>query len=203
MMTPGKPTPPGHEQWHTPPAHRVGDVLIQAGCIQQRIRELLAAMARDIGACELMVIGILRGSFIFLADLVRGMNEYGLHPRIDFVTASSYGGGTKSSGRVDVLRDLRTDVQGATVLLVDDILDTGRTLDTLRNHLLKAGARQVFTCTLLDKPSRRLVPISADYVGFQVPDTFVVGYGLDYDGRYRELPFIAQVAFDDAPPDSP
>ncbi|NCC53763.1 MAG: hypoxanthine phosphoribosyltransferase, partial [Spartobacteria bacterium] len=116
-------------------------------------------------------------------------------PRIDFTTLSSYGGGTESSGAVEIAKDMSVDVNGADVFLVDDILDTGRTLTFARNHAFEKGARSVRTCVLLDKPSRRIVPIEADHVGFEIDDFFVVGYGLDYDSYYRELPYIAKVTF--------
>jgi len=118
-----------------------------------------------------------------------------VHPRIDFITLESYYSGTESSGTVNVAKDLSLDIEGATVILVDDILDTGRTLTFAKRHLLEKGARDVRTCTLLDKPSRRLVPCEADFVGFTIDDHFVVGYGLDYDSYYRDLPYIAKVTF--------
>jgi hypoxanthine phosphoribosyltransferase len=146
---------------------------------------------------DLVMIGILRGSFMFLADLVRDLNGHGYHPRIDFISLESYGSGTESSGEVMVTKDISLDVADADVLLLDDILDTGRTLCFARDRLLERGARTVRTCALLDKPARRVVPVRADYVGFVVEDVFVVGYGLDYDSRYRELPHIAEVTFTD------
>lgn len=139
------------------------------------------------------MIGVLRGSFMFLGDLVRDLYVHELHPRIDFMTLESYGSGMESSGTVQITKDVAVDVAGASILLVDDILDTGRTLTFARNHLLSKGAVEVKTCTLLDKPSRRVIPIEADFVGFEIPDEFVVGYGLDYDSYYRELPYIAKV----------
>ena len=176
-------------------SHHVKDVVFTAAQIDRRVDELVSEMERACRAENFVMIGILRGSFIFLADLVRDLYLHGIHPRIDFITIESYGGETESSGQVRMVKDLRLDIAGADVLLVDDILDTGRTLQFTANHLKEKGAASVRTCALLDKPSRRVVPFQADYVGFTIPDEFVVGYGLDYDSRYRELPYIAKVTF--------
>ena len=134
---------------------------------------------------------------MFFADLVRELNRDGIHSRIDFTTMESYGKGTESSGAVKLVKEFNLDITGCDVLIVDDILDTGRTLTFAREYMMKKGANSVKTCVLLDKPSRRLVPIEADYVGFVIEDNFVVGYGLDYDSYYRELPYIAKVTFTD------
>jgi len=139
------------------------------------------------------MIGILRGSFMFLADLVRDLYPHGVHPRIDFLTLESYGSAMESSGRVTVTKDITVDVNGAEVILIDDILDSGRTLSFASRWVREKGASRVLTCALLDKPERRAVPFKADFIGFTIPDHFVVGYGLDYDSRYRELPYIAKV----------
>jgi hypoxanthine phosphoribosyltransferase len=175
--------------------HHVRTVLFSAEQIQHRVDQLVTEMQHDLRGDNVMMIGILRGSFIFLADLVRDLYPHDVHPKIDFITLESYGSGTESSGDVRVVKELRLDVAGADVLLVDDILDSGRTLSFASNYLRERGARSVKTCALLDKPSRRVVPFQADYVGFKIEDTFVVGYGLDYDSRYRELPYIAKVTF--------
>ncbi len=148
---------------------------------------------------HLVIVGVLRGSFMFLADLVRALNRHQLHPRIDFMTLSSYGGGTRSSGNVRILKDVSVDLDGADVLLVDDILDSGRTLRFAVRHIENKGARRVLTCCLLDKPARRAVDIRADFRGFEIPDVFVVGYGLDYDSHYRELPYIGEVVHSETP----
>jgi hypoxanthine phosphoribosyltransferase len=132
---------------------------------------------------------------MFLADLMRGLHRHNVHPRIDFLTLSSYGSGTTSSGTVDVIHDIREDISGADILLVDDILDTGRTLAFTKELLLERGARSVRSCVLLDKKAHRAVEFEADYAGFPIDDHFVVGYGLDYDNLYRELPHIAKVSF--------
>lgn len=175
--------------------HHVREVLFTAEQIEKRVNELVVQMAAECRMERVAMIGILRGSFMFLADLVRDLYLHDVHPLIDFMTLESYGSGTESSGVVHVTKDINLDVAGADVVLVDDILDTGRTLTFATNHIRARRARSVRTCTLLDKPSRRVAPFKADYVGFEVPDVFVVGYGLDYDSHYRELPYIAKVTF--------
>jgi hypoxanthine phosphoribosyltransferase len=185
------------------PPHHVGHVLIPEPEIQARVDALVTEMADDCRSDDLVLIGILRGSFMFLADLVRDLYQHGIHPRIDFFSLSSYGSGTESSGQVAVHRELSVDVEGADVLLVDDILDTGRTLAFAVAYLRERGARRVSTCVLLDKPARRVVPFQADHTGFTIEDAFVVGYGLDYDSCYRELPYIARVTFADDQTPSP
>ena len=175
--------------------HHVREILLTPRQIGQRVEQLVKDIAATCRSDNLVMIGILRGSFMFLADLVRELNQHSLHPRIDFITLESYGAGTESSGQVKITKDITVDVKNADVLLIDDILDTGRTLTFARRHLLGLEARSVRFCTLLDKPSRRIVPIEADFVGFTIEDRFVVGYGLDYDSYYRELPHIAAVTF--------
>lgn len=188
-------------RWRKHPApmkpHHVREVMISAEAIAQRVDTLVEEMQKACRSENFVMIGILRGSFIFLADLVRDLYQHGVRPRIDFMTLESYGSGTVSSGEVRVVKDIRMDVAGADVLVVDDILDSGRTLTFAKRHLLEKGAHSVLTCALLDKPSRRVIPFEADFVGFKVPDEFVVGYGLDYDSFYRELPYIAKVTFTD------
>jgi hypoxanthine phosphoribosyltransferase len=176
-------------------AHHIQQVLFSADQIEARVRALVREMAEGCRSENLVMIGILRGSFIFLADLVRELYRQDVHPRIDFMTLESYGAGTTSSGTVRVAKDVGMDVTGTDVLVVDDILDTGRTLSFAHQHLRARGARTVRTCALLDKPARRSVPFQADYIGFTIDDRFVVGYGLDFDGRYREVPHIACVTF--------
>ncbi len=173
--------------------HTLGGMLISAEQIAERVDQLVAELQAHCRVENLVLIGILRGSFMFLADLVRDLYQHGVHPRIDFITLESYGSGTESSGTVRITKDITVDVNGAVVLLIDDILDTGRTLSFARQLMKDKGAARVLTCALLDKPERRVVPIHADFVGFTIPDHFVVGYGLDYDSRYRELPYIAKI----------
>ncbi len=175
--------------------HHVRDIMITTEQIAQRVESLVSEMQASCQSDNFVMIGILRGSFIFLADLARHLYQHCMRTRIDFMTLESYGSGTESSGEVRVVKDIRMDVAGADVMLVDDILDSGRTLTFATKHLLDKGARSVKTVALLDKPSRRVLPFKADFVGFTVPDEFVVGYGLDYDSYYRELPYIAKVTF--------
>ena len=164
------------------------DEMISAKAIAARIE----ALSREIhaafdGTDKLVVVGLLRGSFVFIADLVR---ELDLPVEVDFLEASSYGDSTVSSREVRILKDLRGEIAGRDVLVVEDIVDTGFTLSHVL-HLLKARApRRLKTIALLDKPSRREVPMKADWTGFEIPDEFVIGYGLDYAGRYRNLPYI-------------
>ncbi len=177
-------------------AHDVKEILIDKQTIARRVDELVDAITIDT-VDNLVVIGILKGSFMFLADLMRSFHRHDVHPRIDFLTLSSYGEGTTSSGTVKIIHDLREEIVGADVLLVDDILDTGQTLAFTKKLLLDRGARSVQTCVLLDKKAHRAVDLEADHAGFLIDDHFVVGYGLDYDNLYRELPHIAKVAFHD------
>jgi hypoxanthine phosphoribosyltransferase len=176
--------------------HHIKDILFSEQQIKQRVEVMVKEMAEECrNTSNFVMIGILRGSFMFFADLVRELNRDGVHARIDFTTLESYGSGTESSGIVKVVKDFTVDVTGCNVFIVDDILDTGRTLTFAKNYLFEKGAASVKTCVLLDKPSRRIVPVKADHVGFEIEDTFVVGYGLDYDSYYRELPYIAKVTF--------
>ena len=175
--------------------HHIRHVLLSAEQIRDRVGRLVQEMALGCRGEDVVLVGILRGSFIFLADLVRELYRQDVYPRIDFMTLESYGADTESSGTVRLAKDVGMDLKGTDVIVVDDILDTGRTLSFARQHLLARGAHSVRTCALLDKPARRVVPFHADYIGFTIEDCFVVGYGLDYDGHYRELPHIACVTF--------
>ena len=175
--------------------HQLDTILFTRDQINQRVDELIDEIAADCDKDNLVMLGILRGSFIFLADLVRGFERHKLHPRIDFITLSSYGSGTKSSGQVKITHDTDVDLTNADVVVVDDILDSGRTLKFARDLFLERGARSVHTCVMLDKKTERAVEMEADHIGFPVDDVFVVGYGLDYDNHYRELPYIAEVTF--------
>ena len=158
----------------------------------QRIAARVDALAGAIAACELrepLVVAVLKGSFIFVADLIRALHAHGLKPEIDFVFLASYGTGT-TGGPVEVLRDVESEIAGRDVVIVDDILDSGRTLLFAKERLAARGARSVRSCVLLDKSARRTEPVGADFTGFECPDRFVVGYGMDLGNRYRELPFI-------------
>lgn len=150
------------------------------------------ALARSIAACDLralLIVAVLKGSFIFVADLVRALHAQGLKPEIDFIFLASYRNET-SGGPVEILRDVESDVEGRDVVIVDDILDSGRTLLFAKERLRRKGARTVLSCVLLDKKARRTEVVAADFAGFECPDQFVVGYGMDLGNRYRELPYI-------------
>ena len=177
--------------------YHIDEVMITPRQLARRVDEIAREIAAGARSDNLVVIGILRGSFIFLADLVRWFSMNDMHPRIDFMIMESYGHGTTAQKEPTVSRDCSIDLTGADVVVVDDILDTGRTLQKAVAHLASKGAKSIRTCALLDKPSRRAVPFEADFVGFKIADAFVVGYGLDYDGRHRELPHIAKVTFTD------
>lgn len=174
-----------------PPASHTIATLYSAETIAGRID----ALARSIAARDLqapLVVAVLKGSFIFVADLIRALHAHGLKPEIDFIFLASYGSGTKG-GPVEVLRDVESDVVGRDVVLVDDILDSGRTLLVAKERLRAKGARTVLSCVLLDKKARRTEMVAADFTGFDCPDRFVVGYGMDLGNRYRELPYIGIV----------
>ncbi len=174
-------------------AYDVKEILIDKNAIALRVDELVDLMAERAELDNLVVIGILRGSFMFLADLMRSFHRHDIRPRIDFLTLSSYGNDTVSSGTVSIIHDIREAIEGSNILLVDDILDTGRTLAFTKKLFLQRGACSVQTCVLLDKKVPRAVEFEADYVGFAIDDHFVVGYGLDYNNYYRELPHIAKL----------
>ncbi|XSG81965.1 MAG: hypoxanthine phosphoribosyltransferase [Methyloligella sp. ZOD6] len=168
--------------------------LYDAPRIAARVDELAQEIA-SAGLQRLVIVAVLKGSFIFAADLIRALHARGLAPEIDFIFLASYGAGTTSQGSVKVLRDVGTALSGRDVVLVDDILDSGRTLAFAKDLLLQRGASRVMTCVLIDKQGvERAVPIEADYTGFACPPEFVVGYGMDLAHRYRELPYIGVVA---------
>src|SRR5580658_5976485 len=172
-----------------PPAHwrkEIESVLISRESIAHRVRSLARQIEKDFAGRDLVIVALLNGTVVFLADLLRRLS---LPLRLDFIGVSSYGAGTESAELV-FTKELRLDVSGRDVLLVDDILDTGKTLFRVNAKLRRLGPRQIKTCVLLDKPSRRVEQIAADYVGFTIPNQFVVGYGLDYAERYRNLPFV-------------
>jgi hypoxanthine phosphoribosyltransferase len=175
-----------------PDPEPVIEELFGEAAIASRVAALARAIADDAPA-DLLVVVVLKGSFVFAADLVRALDRCGVRPTVDFITLSSYGTGTESSGEVQVTRDIAEDVAGRHVLIVDDILDSGRTLAFARDVLAGRGAASVKTCVLLDKLGRRQVAAAADYVGFTIENWFVVGYGLDLAHRYRGLPYIGRV----------
>lgn len=171
------------------------EVIFDPETIARRVAELAQGIAAS-GFENLVVIPILKGSFIFAADLIRALHQAQLTPEVDFIFLSSYGAGTESSGRIAVLRDIETDVAGRNLLLVDDILESGRTLAYAKDLMVARGAARVATCVLLEKRVRRAVSIEADFRGFLCPDEFVVGYGMDLAHRYRELPFVGRIMRD-------
>ncbi len=176
------------------PAYHIEE-LIPARAIADRIAELAGEIeASFAGTRQLVVIGLLRGSFVFIADLARALD---LPLEIDFLEASSYGNATVSSREVRILKDLSSEIAGRDVLVVEDIVDTGFTLHHVVNLLAARSPARLETIALLDKPSRREVDIRASWTGFEIPDEFVVGYGIDYAQRNRNLPYIGRVVFDE------
>lgn len=172
------------------------DTLISAKQIAARVEQLSHDIHDEFAETDkLIVVGLLRGSFVFIADVVR---ELDLPVEVDFLEASSYGNAMESSREVRILKDLRGEIAGRDVLVVEDIVDTGHTLTQVVKLLEAKGPRKLRTIALLDKPSRREVDIKADWTGFEIPDEFVVGYGIDYAQRNRNLPYIGKVRFTDA-----
>ena len=166
----------------------IKEVLYTEEQLQARVKELGAQITKDYaGKDKLLLVSVLRGSYIFMADLSRAID---LPCIIDFMVVSSYGGGTSSSGQVEIKKDLSDSIEGVHVIVVEDILDSGNTLSYLLHVLSARHPASISLCTLLDKPERREKPIQADYVGFTVPNAFIVGYGLDYAEKYRNLPYI-------------
>ena len=180
--TPTRLTAPVPSRWRK----EVERILITDAQIARRIRQMSRDMVRDFTGRELVVVSLLNGTVMFLADLIRSLS---LPLRLDFIGVSSYGAGTES-GDLVFTKELRLDVRGRDVLLVDDILDTGKTLYRVRNKLRALKPRRIKTCVLLNKAARRVEAVEADYIGFEIPDFFVVGYGLDFAERYRNLPFV-------------
>jgi hypoxanthine phosphoribosyltransferase len=166
--------------------------LYNAATIASRNEELAREIAERTGS-DLLVVAILRGSFVFAADLIRALHHAGLSPQIEFLQLASYREATVSSGQVEILRDIDSDPRGRNILLIDDILESGRTLAFAKDLLAARGARQVYTCVLVEKPGKRAVRIDPDFVGFHCPDRFLVGYGMDISHSYRELPYIGMV----------
>jgi hypoxanthine phosphoribosyltransferase len=165
--------------------------LYSAETIARRVETLAHDIAAGAGP-DLLIVAVLKGSFIFAADLIRALHQQGLRPEIDFMFLGSYGMGT-TGGAVKVLRDVEAELAGRDVVIVDDILDSGRTLHFAKDLLTTRGARSVKSCILLDKDVAREVAVAADFIGFKCPPQFVVGYGMDLGNRYRELPFIGVV----------
>ena len=166
----------------------IGKILFTQEEIWRRAEELGQEISEDYAGEKVVLIGTLKGAIPFMADLMKNIS---LDVEIDFVAASSYGSGTESSGEVILKHDITLDLEGKHVILVEDIIDTGNTIKALKAYLQKRGPKSVSICTLLDKPARRVVDVKGDYIGFVVEDLFIVGYGLDYDQKYRNLPYIS------------
>ena len=167
--------------------HDIDHVLFSEEQLKTRVAEIAAQIDKDYEGKEPLLISILRGSFVFMADLVRQIH---VHCTVDFMAVSSYGSGTVSSGQVKIVKDLSEPIEGKDILVVEDILDSGNTLSYLLKLLEARHPASIRLCTLLDKPERRTKPVAVQYSGFSIPDEFVVGYGLDYDEKYRNLPYI-------------
>ncbi len=167
----------------------VGEVMITEEQIRARAAEIGKEISEEFAGKEMLVVGILKGAVLWLADVVKNIDNENLG--IDFMVVSSYGSSTKSSGVVKIVKDLDSDIAGKIVIIVEDIVDSGITLSYLKRYLSGRNAKAVKICTLLDKPEGRKVELEADYIGFTVPDRFIVGYGLDFDQKYRQLPYIS------------
>jgi hypoxanthine phosphoribosyltransferase len=165
----------------------VKEILLTQEQIQARVEELGRQISIDYEGCNLLMVSVLKGSVVFIADLMRAIS---VPSRIDFMAVSSYGSGVKTSGVVRIDKDLNLDITGYDLLIVEDILDSGMTLNYLRENLESRNPRSIKLITLLDKPERRQLPVVTDYVGFTIPDKFVVGYGLDFNEKYRGLPYV-------------
>ncbi len=168
---------------------RVGEILLSEEQIKNKVKELAAQISRDYPKNErLLVVGILKGCFVFISDLVR---ELDMDVEVQFMQVSSYGSGMESGGNIHIKKDLDVDIKGRNVLIAEDIVDSGNTLSKLVSFLQKRNPASVKVCALLSKPDRRQVEFEADYTGFEIPDKYIVGYGLDLDESYRNLPYIA------------
>jgi hypoxanthine phosphoribosyltransferase len=165
----------------------IAKVYFTADELKTRVHELGETLSREYTDKHPLFVSVLKGSFIFMADLMR---ELDIYCDMDFMTVSSYGSGTTTTGAVKIIKDLSYNIENRHIILVEDILDSGVTLSYLKNYLSMRNPASIRICTLLDKPSRRKSDITADYVGFLCPDDFIVGYGLDYDEKYRNLPYI-------------
>lgn len=170
--------------------YKLSGVLLSENEIKQKVNELAQVIESEYEGQDILLVGILKGASVFVADLMRAIK---LDVNIDFMSVSSYGSGTTSSGTVKILKDLDVDIDGKNVLIVEDIIDSGATLRNLYDTLMTRNPKSLRLCTLLDKPSRRKVNIDVDYVGFVIEDKFIVGYGIDYDEKYRNLPYIGIV----------
>ncbi len=179
------------------PQAEVGEVLVSAESLQARVRALGEEISRDYAGRRLLLVGVLKGAVFFLSDLMRFID---VPVEVDFMAVASYGSATDSSGVVRILKDLDVAIEDRDVLIVEDIVDSGLTLQYLLRNLGSRGPRTLEVCALLTKPARRKVALQARYVGFEIPDRFVVGYGLDYAERHRNLPFVAVLERERHPP---
>ena len=169
-------------------------VLLSEEEVDARIKQIAAQISRDYAGKQVHLICVLKGGSFFLCELAKRIT---VPVEVEFMSVSSYGSGTESSGIVKIVQDLSTSIEGKNVIVVEDIIDTGRTLSYLLENLKTRSPKSVRLCTLLDKPERRVVDVKVDYVGFEIPDEFVVGYGLDYDQQYRNLPYIGFVEIEE------
>ena len=173
------------------PDPEIGEILVQPDDLQHRVRELGAQISRDYAGRNLLLVGVLKGAVFFLSDLMRHIE---IPCELDFMAVASYGSATKSSGVVRILKDLDTAIEGRDVLIVEDIVDSGLTLQYLLRNLGARNPRSLEVCALLTKPERRKVDLPTRYVGFEIPNRFAIGYGLDHGERYRNLPYVAALA---------
>lgn len=162
-------------------------VLVSEEEIKEAVQRIARELEKDYEGREIMFVGLLKGSIAFMADLIK---EYSKTCTIDFMAVSSYGSGTESSGRVNIVKDLSVPIDGKDIVIVEDIIDSGNTLSFIKAYFAAKNANSVRICTLLNKPSRRVVDIDVEYIGFDIPDEFVIGYGLDYNEHYRNLPYV-------------
>lgn len=170
--------------------YKIKDTMISEAEIAKRVKELASEIEADFKNEPIFLIIVLKGSFVFAADLIREMKS---DVNVDFISVSSYSDQTETTGKVKLLKDLDADITNKNVVVVEDIIDSGLTLHFLRDHLKMHKPKSIKICTLLDKPERRRVDLPVDYVGFVIPDEFIVGYGIDYAQKYRNLPYIATV----------
>ncbi len=169
---------------------KVSNILISDKEISEAVKKIASQINRDCGGDELIVVGVLKGCFVFMADLIK---ELECDTRICFMEASSYGNGTVSSGKLKIKKDIEVDIADRNILIVEDIVDSGNTLSALKAHFEEKNPKSIKVAALLSKPSRRQVEIEADYTGFVIEDKFIVGYGLDYAEKFRNLPYIAEI----------
>ena len=170
-----------------PPDEHIGEIIVQADELQHRIKEMAAEVSRDYAGKDLLLIGVLKGAVFFMADLMRSID---VHCEVDFMAISSYGASTDSSGVVRILKDLDANIEGRNVLVVEDIIDSGLTLSYLMRNLRARNPATLEVCALLTKPERREIDVPVRYIGFEIPNRFVVGYGLDFAERYRNLRYV-------------